>query len=81
MRRFPFYVTQQQLDAPARLLCTHQTVINTVSSDGPTSDELSRFLTALRVQCCDRSDAADPFSELPRVPDSFDVTESKRGRQ
>ncbi len=71
MKRYPCYFTQDQLDGLARLLYAHQAVINTASSDRPTSDEPMRVLTELRRQCCDRSGAVDPYPHMPHVPGIF----------
>ena len=68
-KRFPFYLTQAQVDDLAQILFTHQHVIDVVSDEKPTSDRAFRMLSELRRQCCIRSKAADPFEDLPLATD------------
>lgn len=68
-KRFPFYMTQSQLDELAQVLYTHQYVIDVVSTESPSSDRAFRMLSELRRQCCIRSKAADPFEDLPLATD------------
>ena len=67
-RRVPLYLTQDQVDQPALLLYKHQTVTNVVSGDGRVSEAAACFLTEIRLQCCARSGADDPFPDMPLVP-------------
>lgn len=67
-RRVPLYLSQDQVDQLALLLLKHQTVTNVVSGDGTVSEAAACFLTEIRLQCCARSGAADPFPDMPMVP-------------
>ncbi len=80
MKRFPFYLSQTQVDDLAQLLYTHQAIIDTISPVRPTPDRAFRFLTDMRQQCCDRSGAEDPFPDLPHVPGIFEDAEAERRR-
>ena len=72
MRRFPFYLDQDEVDELAWVLARDHDTTNRYNTERPTPDKAFRLLSALRRQCCDRSGAADPFPHMPHVPGVFD---------
>jgi hypothetical protein len=66
-RKFPVYLSQEQVDQWVLSLLAYQHATDVLSHD-PTRDQAYRMATEIRRQCCDRSGAADPFPELPYIP-------------
>lgn len=65
MKRFPFYLTQAQLDGLAQSLYKLQHIVDVASGSAQSMDVPFQLLSDLRRQCCDRSGAQDPFPDLP----------------
>jgi len=68
MKRFPFYLSQVQLDDLAFALYKLQHIVDVATGDAPAPDRPSQLLSDLRLQCCYRSGAEDPFFHLPLQP-------------
>jgi hypothetical protein len=77
-RKFPVYLSQEQVDQWIPALLAYQHATDVLSHD-PTRDQAYRMATEIRRQCCDRSGAADPFPELPHIPAGSESQGRKRG--
>jgi len=65
VKRFPWRLTQDQLDQLAQLLYKIETVFDIVHPGNPAAEVTGSFLTDLRVQCCVQGRAEDPFPDMP----------------
>lgn len=70
MKRVPFYLTQEQIDNLAQSLYKLQHIVDVASGSQPAPDLPFQLLSDLRWQCCYRSQAEDPFPDLPIAPRS-----------
>jgi hypothetical protein len=77
-RKFPVYLSQEQVDQWVPALLAYQHATDVLSHD-PTRDQAYRMATEIRRQCCDRSGASDPFPELPHIPGIIESRGRKRG--
>lgn len=81
MKSFPLYLTEPEIQEWAWALMQLQTLVEMASPDRPCSNQAARMLTALRLQCCLRSGAADPFPGHPFTPGIFEGVLKPRRRR
>jgi hypothetical protein len=77
MRKYPLFLSQDDVDTLAQMLYTHQHFLDVARS---TDDRPFRMLSELRRQCCERSNAEDPMPHHPYATDESPKTAKRRHR-